>query len=88
MQMRGCAKRHTVGCTEDLTGTHHTSDQQSAMPRLTGAAPSGVMNSAAGGGGLRTRRTGLLTVTERPPGMYEEQFIRIFACQFVAPYCI
>ncbi|KAL9921513.1 salt-inducible kinase 3 isoform 2-T12 [Glossina fuscipes fuscipes] len=67
MQMRGCAKRHTVGCTEDLTGTHHTSDQQSTMPRLPGTAPSGVMNSTAGGGGLRTRRTGLLTVTERPP---------------------
>ena len=86
MQIRGCAKRHTVGCTDDLSVTHHPSeaccggyDPQAAMPlnnvaaHQTGGISSASSTVPAAGGGavsgnMRTRRTGLLTVTERPPG--------------------
>ncbi|XP_075165065.1 salt-inducible kinase 3 isoform X2 [Haematobia irritans] len=66
MQMRG--KRHTVGCTEDLSIGHHPCEQTStnAKPQIS----VGIANTQAVSTGMRTRRTGLLTVTERPPGRY------------------
>lgn len=70
MQMRGCVKRHTVGCTDDLSVAHHPVDQQPQIAHSPVAA--GHVQQAGVGpgavGGIRTRRTGLLTVTERPPG--------------------
>ena len=55
MQMRGNVKRHTVGCTDDLS--HHSDGTHS-----------GAAGSSQGSSNSRTRRTGLLTVMERPPG--------------------
>ncbi|XP_055621707.1 uncharacterized protein LOC129765419 isoform X3 [Toxorhynchites rutilus septentrionalis] len=64
MHGRGCTKRHTVGCTDDLsTGNSTPMDP----PQAHSPAPS---TTVGGGGGGRTRRTGLLTVMERPPGRY------------------
>ncbi|XP_065077213.1 uncharacterized protein Sik3 isoform X4 [Ochlerotatus camptorhynchus] len=63
MHGRGCTKRHTVGCTDDLSNSNATSMEP---PQAHSPAPS----SAGTSGGGRTRRTGLLTVMERPPGRY------------------
>ncbi|XP_005176429.1 uncharacterized protein LOC101900590 isoform X2 [Musca domestica] len=63
MQMRG--KRHTVGCTEDLSLSHHSGDQCGINSKLQ--TPAGIPNATGVSTGMRTRRTGLLTVTERPP---------------------
>ncbi|XP_065077211.1 serine/threonine-protein kinase SIK1 isoform X2 [Ochlerotatus camptorhynchus] len=60
MHGRGCTKRHTVGCTDDLSNSNATSMEP---PQAHSPAPS----SAGTSGGGRTRRTGLLTVMERPP---------------------
>ncbi|XP_062544540.1 serine/threonine-protein kinase SIK3 homolog isoform X2 [Armigeres subalbatus] len=60
MHGRGCTKRHTVGCTDDLSANNATTMEP---PQAHSPAPS---NSGTSGGG-RTRRTGLLTVMERPP---------------------
>lgn len=72
MKKRGCSKRHTVGCTEDLTTSRRTSEQQNLahITNMTSQSPTGVVtpNTGCASGGIRTRRTGLLTVTERPPG--------------------
>ncbi|KAH8401619.1 hypothetical protein KR009_006789 [Drosophila setifemur] len=54
MQNRGCVKRHTVGCTEDLSVTH-------------GPGPGSQSHAPTASSNMRQRRTGLLTVTERPP---------------------
>ncbi|XP_053963990.1 uncharacterized protein LOC128866947 isoform X2 [Anastrepha ludens] len=77
IQIRG--KRHTVSCTEDLSIQHHSGEtcpvcgvyeppmvpqMPTIMSQQSGAA------GTTGGGGMRTRRTGLLTVTERPPGRF------------------
>ncbi|EDW31808.1 GL10764 [Drosophila persimilis] len=56
MQKRGGVKRHTVGCTDDLSVTHGP-----------GTGP-GSSQAPASASNMRQRRTGLLTVTERPPG--------------------
>ncbi|XP_073848924.1 salt-inducible kinase 3 isoform X2 [Musca autumnalis] len=66
MQMRG--KRHTVGCTEDLSLSHHSGEQCGINTKLQ--TPVGIQNTPGVSSGIRTRRTGLLTVTERPPGRY------------------
>ncbi|XP_019554258.3 uncharacterized protein LOC109423725 isoform X2 [Aedes albopictus] len=63
MHGRGCTKRHTVGCTEDLSANNTTAMEP---PQAHSPAPS--TGGTSGGG--RTRRTGLLTVMERPPGRY------------------
>ncbi|GAB0100785.1 Non-specific serine/threonine protein kinase [Sergentomyia squamirostris] len=60
MHGRGCSKRHTVGCTDDLPATPSTVSSPMEPP-LT---HSPVIGGSSGG---RTRRSGLLTVTERPP---------------------
>ncbi|KAM8714187.1 hypothetical protein ACLKA7_014342 [Drosophila subpalustris] len=67
MQKRGCVKRHTVGCTEDLSAGHSPGElgHLQVPPGGQPQTPSGSGSSA--GGNMRTRRTGLLTVTERPP---------------------
>ncbi|XP_016957241.1 uncharacterized protein LOC108029485 isoform X3 [Drosophila biarmipes] len=57
MQKRGFTQRHTVGCTEDLSVAHGPGSGSQSQ------APSTSSN-------MRQRRTGLLTVTERPPGRY------------------
>lgn len=57
MQNRGGTKRHTVGCTDDL------SSGQSVEPPMLPAP-----TSTQGTSSSRQRRTGLLTVMERPPG--------------------
>ncbi|KAH8356321.1 hypothetical protein KR200_010566 [Drosophila serrata] len=54
MQKRGLGKRHTVGCTEDLSVTH-------------GPGPGSQTQAPTTSSNMRQRRTGLLTVTERPP---------------------
>ncbi|XP_053673249.1 uncharacterized protein LOC128723521 [Anopheles nili] len=65
MHGRGCTKRHTVGCTDDLS-TGNASPME--PPQAHSPAPSvGSGSGTGGGGGGRTRRTGLLTVMERPP---------------------
>lgn len=72
--MRGCSKRHTVGCTEDLSTNTKYEQQHIAhlSKNISNLSPSGIAspNSGCVNSGIRTRRTGLLTVTERPPGKY------------------
>lgn len=68
MHGRGCTKRHTVGCTDDLSAGNPGTMEP---PQAHSPAPS---TAAAAGGGGRTRRTGLLTVMERPPGKPMETF--------------
>ncbi|KAM7345928.1 salt-inducible kinase 3 isoform 2-T6 [Cochliomyia hominivorax] len=75
MKKRGCSKRHTVGCTEDLTSTRRPNEQPNMAHisvNMTPQTTTGVItpNTGTVSGGMRTRRTGLLTVTERPPGRY------------------
>lgn len=63
MHGRGCSKRHTVGCTDDFSkspGGMEPPLAHSPIPSTSGMNPSGSSG--------RTRRTGLLTVMERPPG--------------------
>lgn len=67
MQKRGCVKRHTVGCTEDLSVSHSPGELAHLQVPSGAQAQSGA-GSGSVGGNMRTRRTGLLTVTERPPG--------------------
>lgn len=64
MHGRGCSKRHTVGCTEDIAASPVlvVNENLAEVPQIHSPAPSA---SSSGG---RTRRTGLLTVMERPPG--------------------
>ncbi|XP_037712862.1 uncharacterized protein LOC119549151 isoform X3 [Drosophila subpulchrella] len=57
MQKRGFTQRHTVGCTDDLSVTH-------------GPGPGSQSQAPTTSSNMRQRRTGLLTVTERPPGRY------------------
>lgn len=75
IQVRG--KRHTVSCTEDLSIQHHPGETCPVCgiyePPLAQQIPTILSTQSgtggtSGGGGIRTRRTGLLTVTERPPG--------------------
>lgn len=69
MHGRGCSKRHTVGCTDDLSknpsGQSNT-DQQVGHSPIPSPGISGQSGASSSG---RTRRTGLLTVMERPPGI-------------------
>lgn len=65
MHGRGCSKRHTVGCTDDLSKS--PASQCIDPPLAHSPVPSSSGMSQSGGSG-RTRRTGLLTVMERPPG--------------------
>lgn len=60
MQSRGCLKRHTVGCTDDLSSQSNSGSNTMDQNLSHSPAPS----TSSG----RTRRTGLLTVMERPPG--------------------
>ncbi|CRK86177.1 CLUMA_CG000076, isoform A [Clunio marinus] len=66
MHGRGCSKRHTVACTEDLSKS--SSSQNNDIPSAHSPIPStpGINPSNSSSSG-RTRRTGLLTVMERPP---------------------
>ncbi|XP_052841948.1 uncharacterized protein LOC128256000 isoform X3 [Drosophila gunungcola] len=57
MLKRGGTQRHTVGCTEDLSVSH-------------GPGPGSQSQVPTTSSNMRQRRTGLLTVTERPPGRY------------------
>lgn len=69
MHGRGSNKRHTVGCTDDYD--LEPSIAHSPIPSTSGATNQGCVGGAVGssGGGGRTRKSGLLTVMERPPGM-------------------
>lgn len=59
MHGRGGTKRHTFGCENDLATTATVNgDNMMEPPQAHSPAPSGG----------RTRRSGLLTVMERPPG--------------------
>lgn len=62
MHGRGCSKRHTVGCTDDLSQTR-ASGAEGGLDQQSSTHSPGPQSS-----GGRTRRTGLLTVMERPPG--------------------
>lgn len=64
MHGRGCSKRHTVGCTDDLSSGKNT-ETHSPIPSCSPTTSSGTSANSSG----RTRRSGLLTVMERPPGM-------------------
>lgn len=77
MHGRGSNKRHTVGCTEDFDLSGEPPIAHSPIPSTSsaGANQSGINGSGNTGG--RTRRTGLLTVMERPPGNY---FFYKFLC--------
>lgn len=57
MHGRGCSKRHTVGCTDDLSAASGADALDPSLAHSPTPTPGG-----------RTRRTGLLTVMERPPG--------------------
>lgn len=61
MHGRGCSKRHTVGCTDDLSQTR-ASGAEGGLDQQSSTHSPGPQSS-----GGRTRRTGLLTVMERPP---------------------
>lgn len=61
MHGRGCVKRHTVGCTDDLSQPSTSCGSPMEPPLAHSPAP-----TTSG----RTRRTGLLTVMERPPGIF------------------
>lgn len=60
MHGRGCSKRHTVGCTDDLSSSSTNPNDSTTEQSLS--------HSPAPSTSGRTRRTGLLTVMERPPG--------------------
>lgn len=65
MHGRGLSHRHTVGCTDDLSSkSGSASGSHSPAPTSTG----------------RIRKTGLLTVTERPPGSYHFELSKNIAC--------
>lgn len=66
MKLRGCSKRHTVGCTDDLSVS--PSGQCIEPPLAHSPIPSSSGMSQGSSSSGRTRRTGLLTVMERPPG--------------------
>lgn len=78
MHGRGCSKRHTVGCTEDLSKNSAGQSMEPPLAHSPAPSPSGI---SQGGSSGRTRRTGLLTVMERPPGKPSTQVSRplIFA---------
>lgn len=63
MHGRGCSKRHTVGCTDEFSCPHIVNNENGTENQLT---HSSAPQSAVG----RIRRTGLLTVTERPPDFF------------------
>lgn len=65
MHGRGCSKRHTVGCTDDLSVNPTV---QSMEPPVAHSPIPSTSSMVQGGPSGRTRRTGLLTVMERPPG--------------------
>lgn len=65
MHGRGCSKRHTVGCTEDLSKNPAGQCMDPPLAHSPIPSTSGMNQSGSSG---RTRRTGLLTVMERPPG--------------------
>jgi serine/threonine-protein kinase SIK3 len=69
MHGRGCSKRHTVGCTDEFSagknGDNSPHMVNSPIPACSPTTSAGASTSGSGG---RTRRTGLLTVMERPPG--------------------
>lgn len=70
MHGRGCSKRHTVGCTDDLSasgGQLNGNGGNADAGTSQGSSTNGPASASSGGGG-RTRRSGLLTVMERPPG--------------------
>lgn len=71
MHGRGSNKRHTVGCTDDYDLSSEPPVAHSPIPSTSsaGANQSGIAGSSNATGG-RTRRTGLLTVMERPPGNF------------------
>lgn len=61
MQGRGNSKRHTVATTDEV----HSMQQNQQVQHMGGNSN----NSGSGTPtGMRTRRTGLLTVKEKPPG--------------------
>jgi serine/threonine-protein kinase SIK3 len=65
MHGRGCSKRHTVGCTDDLSVAPSGQCMEPPLAHSPIPSTSGMSQSGSSG---RTRRTGLLTVMERPPG--------------------
>lgn len=62
MHGRGCQTRHTVSCTDDVTILPIIPSENLLDPPL-------AHSPAPASSGGRTRRTGLLTVMERPPGI-------------------
>ncbi|XP_026734811.1 serine/threonine-protein kinase par-1-like isoform X1 [Trichoplusia ni] len=67
MLTRGCSKRHTMATPEDAANvvTSSTGSMQSSSPSSTTS--------------IRVRRTGLLTVTERPPVISPELVMEVEA---------
>lgn len=78
MERRGCSKRHTFGCTDDLNAANAQNLEGSLQTNNSPSPNSGVTGSGAVGASGRTRRTGLLTVMERPPGMRLNNLMTIF----------
>lgn len=71
MERRGCSKRHTFGCTDDLNAANAQNLEGSLQTTNNSPSPNNGVSGASNAGGAsgRTRRTGLLTVMERPPGI-------------------
>lgn len=78
MHGRGCSKRHTVGCTDDLS-SGKSSDTHSPVPSCSPTTNAGNPASSSG----RTRRSGLLTVMERPPGMSNSLVSKTLIASFI-----
>jgi hypothetical protein len=76
MHGRGCSKRHTVGCTDDLSKNPNGQCMDPPLAHSPIPSTSGMSQSGTSG---RTRRTGLLTVMERPPGRLS---IKLFSLQY------
>lgn len=76
MHGRGCSKRHTVGCTDDLSNPGGCPEPPLAHSPIP--STSGMSQNVSSG---RTRRTGLLTVMERPPGNLELK--TLLACSYL-----
>ena len=76
MKSRGNSKRHTMANPEEIHMLQSTSSATVSGTSLSSG-------SGGGGGTGRTRRTGLLTVIERPPGKQHLIITALYYC-FIA----
>lgn len=86
MHGRGCSKRHTVGCTDDLSKNPQGQSLEPPLAHSPVPSSSGIQGATGSG---RTRRSGLLTVMERPPGMISNFYSQInIIFPFILFFCL